>query len=214
MSTGSEAVVRAASTSVLATLAAAQFLMTLDSSVMNVSIATVAEDVGTSVTGIQTAITLYTLVMASFMITGGTVGKILGSQEGLRDRVRHLRRRVRWASRSASRRRPPTRRSTRVRRPARRHHLADDGPRRGGRPEIVTWPLLLARLGIEADEAIPDSLSSTAQVELAGGIPIIPDVALEQALTDARVAPDVADAILEENTESRIAGLRSALAVP
>ena len=52
--------------------------MTLDSSVMNVSIATVAEDVGTTVTGIQTAITLYTLVMASLMITGGKIGQILG----------------------------------------------------------------------------------------------------------------------------------------
>jgi MFS family permease len=63
---------------VLLTLASAQFLMTLDSSVMNVSIATVAKDVGTSVTGIQTAITFYTLVMASLMITGGKVGQILG----------------------------------------------------------------------------------------------------------------------------------------
>jgi MFS family permease len=63
---------------VLLTLASAQFLMTLDSSVMNVSIATVARDVGTTVTGIQTAITLYTLVMAAFMITGGKVGQILG----------------------------------------------------------------------------------------------------------------------------------------
>ena len=63
---------------VLLTLASAQFLMTLDSSVMNVSIATVANDVGTTVTGIQTAITLYTLVMASFMITGGKIGQILG----------------------------------------------------------------------------------------------------------------------------------------
>jgi MFS family permease len=63
---------------VLMTLAAGQFLMTLDSSVMNVSIATVAKDVGTTVTGIQTAITLYTLVMASLMITGGKVGQILG----------------------------------------------------------------------------------------------------------------------------------------
>jgi hypothetical protein len=60
-----------ASGGVLITLASAQFLMTLDSSVMNVSIATVAKDVGTTVTGIQTAITLYTLVMASLMITGG-----------------------------------------------------------------------------------------------------------------------------------------------
>src|SRR6201987_3558328 len=52
--------------------------MMLDSSVMNVSIATVAKDVGSTVTGIQTAITLYTLVMASLMITGGKVGQILG----------------------------------------------------------------------------------------------------------------------------------------
>ena len=71
---------RAASASglVLLTLASGQFLMTLDSSVMNVSIATVAKDVGTTVTGIQTAITFYTLVMASLMITGGKLGQILG----------------------------------------------------------------------------------------------------------------------------------------
>jgi len=67
-----------ASGGVLITLASAQFLMTLDSSVMNVSIATVAKDVGTTVTGIQTAITLYTLVMASLMITGGKIGQIWG----------------------------------------------------------------------------------------------------------------------------------------
>lgn len=63
---------------VLLTLASGQFLMALDSSVMNVAIATVAKDVGTTVTGIQTAITFYTLVMASLMITGGKVGQILG----------------------------------------------------------------------------------------------------------------------------------------
>src|SRR5215468_3784107 len=63
---------------VLLTLASAQFLMTLDTSVMNVSIATVAKDVGTTVTGIQSAITFYTLVMAAFMITGGKLGQILG----------------------------------------------------------------------------------------------------------------------------------------
>ena len=67
--TGGVSVVQGSSI-VLLTLAAGQFLMTLDSSVMNVSIATVAKDVGTTVTGIQTAITLYTLVMAMFMITG------------------------------------------------------------------------------------------------------------------------------------------------
>jgi MFS family permease len=63
---------------VLPTLAAGQFLMTLDTSVMNVSIAAVAKDVGTTVTGIQTAITLYTLVMASLMITGGKIGQLVG----------------------------------------------------------------------------------------------------------------------------------------
>ena len=46
---------------VLLTLSAAQFLMVLDSSVMNVSIGVVAKDIGTSVTGIQTAITFYAL---------------------------------------------------------------------------------------------------------------------------------------------------------
>ena len=63
---------------VLFTLAAGQFVMALDTTVMNTAIATVAKDVGTTVTGIQTAITLYTLVMAAFMITGGKVGEIIG----------------------------------------------------------------------------------------------------------------------------------------
>jgi MFS family permease len=63
---------------VLLTLASGQFLMTLDSSVMNVSIATVAKDVGTTITGIQGAITAYTLVMATLMITGGKIGALIG----------------------------------------------------------------------------------------------------------------------------------------
>ncbi|MFE2474611.1 MFS transporter [Streptomyces sp. NPDC059389] len=63
---------------VLMTLAAGQFLMALDSSVMNVSIATVAEDIGTTVTGMQGAITAYTLVMAMLMIAGGKVGALIG----------------------------------------------------------------------------------------------------------------------------------------
>ena len=63
---------------VLLILGAAQFLMILDTSVMNVSIATVAEDVGTTIAGIQTAITLFTLVMATLMITGGKIGTIIG----------------------------------------------------------------------------------------------------------------------------------------
>jgi MFS family permease len=85
MTTGSTASAAAsrASTMVLLTLAAAQFLMTLDASVMNVSIATVAEDVGTTVTGIQAAITAYTLVMAALMITGAKIGAMIGRKRAL-----------------------------------------------------------------------------------------------------------------------------------
>ena len=77
-SVAARAAAPAGSMVVLLTLAAGQFLMTLDSSVMNVSIATVAKDVGTTVTGIQGAITAYTLVMAALMITGAKVGAIIG----------------------------------------------------------------------------------------------------------------------------------------
>ena len=66
---------------VLMTLCAGQFLMALDSSVMNVSIATVADDLGTTVTGIQTAIVLYTLVMAMLMVTGGKVGSMIPDRQ-------------------------------------------------------------------------------------------------------------------------------------
>ena len=52
-------------------LAAAQFVMVLDSSVMNVSISQIVEDLDTTVQGVQLAITLYTLVMAAFMLIGG-----------------------------------------------------------------------------------------------------------------------------------------------
>ncbi|WP_067817643.1 MFS transporter [Nocardia inohanensis] len=65
---------------VLLTLAAGQFLMILDSSVMNVSMASVAADLDTPITGIQTAITLYTLVMATLMVTGGKLGARLGQR--------------------------------------------------------------------------------------------------------------------------------------
>lgn len=68
---------------ILPVLASSQFLMTLDSSVMNVSMATVAADLGTTITGIQAAITLYTLVMATLMITGGKLGTIIGRRRAM-----------------------------------------------------------------------------------------------------------------------------------
>ncbi len=63
-------------------LAAAQFVMVLDSSVMNVSISQIVADLDTTVTGVQGAITAYTLVMAAFMLVGAKLGDIWG-----RDRV-------------------------------------------------------------------------------------------------------------------------------
>ncbi|MGP3927595.1 MFS transporter [Streptomyces sp. 8N616] len=59
-------------------LGTAQFLMVLDTSVMNVSISQLVEDFDTEVTAIQAVITFYTLVMAAFMITGGKLGDMLG----------------------------------------------------------------------------------------------------------------------------------------
>ena len=59
-------------------LSAAQFLMVLDSTVMNVSISQLVEDLDTNVTTIQAVITLYALVMAAFMLVGGKVGDIIG----------------------------------------------------------------------------------------------------------------------------------------
>ncbi|MEU6918602.1 MFS transporter [Streptomyces olindensis] len=62
----------------LVVLGTAQFLMVLDTSVMNVSISQLVEDFDTEVTAIQAVITLYALVMAAFMIIGGRFGDILG----------------------------------------------------------------------------------------------------------------------------------------
>ena len=62
----------------LVALAIAQFVMVLDQSAMNVSISALVADFDTTVTTIQAVITLYCLVMAMFMLTGGKIGDILG----------------------------------------------------------------------------------------------------------------------------------------
>jgi MFS family permease len=141
----------------------------------------------------------------------------------------------------------------------------------GSGPEIVTWPMLLAGLGIGAlasqlgavtvssvpDERtgevgglqntvtnlgasigtalagailisaltssfftniagnpdVPERVVSNAQVELTSGVPFVSDADLEAALDEANVRPSVSEAIVEENAEARIDGLRAALAV-
>ena len=62
----------------LVALAGAQFVMVLDQSVMNVSISQLVADFDTTVTTIQAVITLYCLVMAMLMLTGGKIGDIIG----------------------------------------------------------------------------------------------------------------------------------------
>ena len=56
--------------------------MVLDSSVMNVSISQIVDDLDTTIQGVQLAITVYTLVMAAFMLVGAKLGDIFG-----RDRI-------------------------------------------------------------------------------------------------------------------------------
>ncbi len=62
----------------LVALGTAQFVMVLDQSVMNVSISQLVADFDTTVTVIQSVITLYCLVMAMLMLTGGKIGDIIG----------------------------------------------------------------------------------------------------------------------------------------
>src|SRR6185503_6769301 len=66
----------------IAIFASAQFVMVLDSSVMNVSISQIVDDLDTTIQGVQLAITAYTLVMAAFMLVGAKLGDIFG-----RDRI-------------------------------------------------------------------------------------------------------------------------------
>ena len=60
--------------------ASAQFVMVLDSSVMNVSISQIVADLHTTIQGVQLAITAYTLVMAALMLAGAKLGDILGRE--------------------------------------------------------------------------------------------------------------------------------------
>ena len=88
----------------LVALAGAQFIMVLDQSVMNVSISQLVEDFDTTVTTIQAVITLYCLVMAMFMLTGGKIGDIIGRRRAFVIGPDHLRLRLGDDRRGADRR--------------------------------------------------------------------------------------------------------------
>src|ERR1700712_205726 len=59
-------------------LAAAMFVLVVDTSLMNVSIGNVVEDLDTSVSDVQSAIALEALVSASFILIGSKVGDLIG----------------------------------------------------------------------------------------------------------------------------------------
>jgi MFS family permease len=64
--------------SLILPLALAQFIASYAATNMNVAISTIARDLGTNVSGVQTAITLFTLTMASLMIPGSKLTDIWG----------------------------------------------------------------------------------------------------------------------------------------
>src|SRR3954449_5444928 len=59
-------------------LVLAQFVCSYAASNMNVAISDIARDLGTDVTGVQQAITLFTLTMAALMIPGSKLSDIFG----------------------------------------------------------------------------------------------------------------------------------------
>jgi MFS family permease len=59
-------------------LAMAMFVLVVDTSLMNVSISAVVDDIGTTVSGVQSAIALEALVSAAFILIGGKVGDLIG----------------------------------------------------------------------------------------------------------------------------------------
>lgn len=65
-------------TNVIVPLALAQFICSFAATNMNVAINSISHDLGTTVLGVQTAITLFTLVMAALMIPGSKLTDIWG----------------------------------------------------------------------------------------------------------------------------------------
>src|SRR5437870_5611321 len=68
---------------VLLPLALTQFVASFAGSSMNVSISSISHDLGTTVHGVQTAITLFLLCMAALMIPGSKLTDLLGRKRCL-----------------------------------------------------------------------------------------------------------------------------------
>ena len=59
-------------------LAMAMFVLVVDTSIMNVSISAVVNDIGATVSGLQSTIALEALVSAAFILIGGKIGDLIG----------------------------------------------------------------------------------------------------------------------------------------
>src|SRR5437867_13252809 len=62
-------------------LVLAQFICSYAASSLNVAISDIAKELGTTVGGVQTAITVFTLTMAALMIPGSKLTDILGRKK-------------------------------------------------------------------------------------------------------------------------------------
>jgi MFS family permease len=63
---------------ILIALCMAQFINAYDTTAMNVAVTSVVKSLDTTVSGVQSALVLYSLVMASFMLIGGKLGDVWG----------------------------------------------------------------------------------------------------------------------------------------
>ena len=59
-------------------LSMAMFVLVIDTSMMNVSISAIVDDLGTTVSGVQSAISLEALVSAAFILIGSKLGDLHG----------------------------------------------------------------------------------------------------------------------------------------
>lgn len=65
----------------LLVLSLSMFIIVIDTTIMNVSISALAQDLNTTIEGVQSAISLYALTMAALMLTSGKLADILGKKK-------------------------------------------------------------------------------------------------------------------------------------
>ncbi len=127
---------------ILALVGAAQFMVILDVSIVNVALPSIRNDLGFSVSGLQWVVNAYTITFGGLLLLGGRASDLLGQATHVHHRHRRVRaglaRRCRRAERRLPRRRardPGGRRGDRLAEHARRAH--DDVPRGTGAPSGV-----------------------------------------------------------------------------